>query len=235
MIDVISSWGKKPFQFTMVASVQFVILTIIAMWFYPGGTSENPSSEGYDFFRNFFSTLGLTVANNGETNTISFVLFVIALSLAGLGLVIFFIAEPQFFTSRRSIKILSLIGSIFGILSGLSYIGVALTPANLLPEAHGLFTLNAFRLFLVAVIFYLIAIVVNNRYLNIYAVVYFFFAVLLALYIYLMMQGPSMGTPEGLIIQAAGQKIIAYASIICMFIQGYGATKQIETDMSSPT
>jgi uncharacterized membrane protein YqjE len=45
-------------------------------------------------------------------------LFFIALSVAGLGLVVYFIVEPQFFWHKRSQRILSILGSIFGIISG---------------------------------------------------------------------------------------------------------------------
>jgi hypothetical protein len=37
--------------------------------------------------------------------------------------------------------------------------------------------------------------------------------------------GPHIDTPEGVRIQATGQKIVVYAEIGCMFIQSYGALK----------
>lgn len=228
-MNKIKASGKRPFQFTLIASLQFVLLTLIAMPFYPGGTHTNPTTSGYSFFRNFFSSLGLTVAPNGETNTIAAILFFIALSVAGLGLVVYFIVEPQFFWHKRSQRILSILGSIFGIISGVCFIGVAFTPANLLPAAHGWFVVNAFRSFLVVVVFYAIAVLLNRDYPNIYAGVYVLFAVMLAGYIWLMINGPGIDAPNGEIVQAAGQKIIVYASIICMGIQSYGSMRLSES------
>lgn len=66
---------RFPYQFVIFAAIQFVALTVIAMFIYPGGTGSDPSLESYDFFRNFFSSLGLTVAPDGEPNWVSAILF----------------------------------------------------------------------------------------------------------------------------------------------------------------
>lgn len=224
--------GRFPYQFVIYASIQFVVLTIIAMFIYPGGTGSDPSLDSYDFFRNFFSSLGLTVAPDGEQNWAAAILFFIALSVAGLGLVIYFIAEPQFFRRTRLLGALSILGSLFGVFCGVCFIGVAFTPANLLAEAHGWFVINAFRTFLLAVLFYIPAILLHGSYPKRYAFVYLLFALLLAGYIWLLFNGPGFDSPQGEIVQATGQKIIVYASIIAMLIQGYGSLKLFESGKS---
>ena len=83
-------WGKRPFQFTTLACVQFVVLTTVAMLLYPGGSRADPTSRGYSFFNNFFSELGLTVTSAGTPKRASLILWVIALTVAGLGMVVFF-------------------------------------------------------------------------------------------------------------------------------------------------
>ena len=218
-------WGKGPFQLTMMACAQFVVLTAIAMLIYPGGGRADPTSRGYSFFKNFFSELGLTVTRSGTPNTVSAILFVTALTLAGLGLVLFFVAAPQFFWQRRTLRGLSVLGSVFGVISGLCYVGVAFTPANLYPVAHGRFTLWAFQAFLVVAVFYSAATLLNPVYPKVYALVYVLFAALLAGYVWLMMNGPGIDTARGVMIQATGQKIIVYAAIVCMFIQSYGVVR----------
>ena len=115
-------------------------------------------------------------------------------------------------------RIPSLLGSIVGVLSGLFYIGIAFTPADLYLEWHGNFVLLAFSSFLLVVVLYTIAIFLNKGYPNRYAYVYLVFAVLLAVYLWLLFAGPN-----DIRIQATGQKVIVYAEIICMFIQAYGA------------
>jgi hypothetical protein len=204
---------------------QFVILTIIAMMVYPGGTKFDSDAPGYTFFQNFFSELGFTVTRGEVANPIAAPLFFIALTVAGLGLVLFFIVSPQFFWKTRLLKTLSILGSLSGTVSGLAYVGIAFTPANLLPAPHRDFVLLAFRAFLPAVLFYLVAIFINRDYPNRYAVVYLIFAGLLVAYILLITRGPDIDTAQGVMIQASGQKVIVYAAIITILIQSWGASR----------
>lgn len=228
MIDKIASWGNRPFLFTLYACIQFIVLTFIGMLAFPGGTHSDPTSHGYSFFRNFFSSLGLITAPNGEPNTLSAILFFIAMSFAGFGLTLFFLVTIQFFWEKRSTRFLSLAGSLFGVISGVSFMGVAFTPADVLPRAHTEFVFLAFRTFLVVVVFYTLAIFFKRDYPKRYAAIYVVFAVLLAGYIYLLTQGPGLNTSQGEMIQATGQKVIGYAAIIIMGVQSYGAMKMVK-------
>ncbi len=221
------SWRRNAFSWVAVGCVQFVLLTVVAMWFYPGGTIADPTSQGYSFFANFFSELGLTRTHSGGPNTVSFILFFVALTLAGAGLALFFGVFRSFFAQSRSTRALSAVGSLFGILSGLCFIGVACTPANVRPSLHGQFVMWAFEAFPVAVILYAIAILLHKSYPKRFAVVFLAFAALLVLYLVLLMRGPGFAAPQGVMIQATGQKAIVYASIITIFIQSLGARKQL--------
>ena len=216
-------WGKRPFRFTLFACLQFVVLTAIAMWVYPGGSTPDPSSRRYSFFTNFFSDLGLTVTEGGHPNWLSFVLFAVALTVVGLGLVVYFVSAPQFFWRTGLQRVLSVLGSFFGVAAGISYIGVAFAPANLVPGWHMIFTVSAFELFLVAAVFYAIATLLMPAYPRLLALVYLGFAVLLAGYVMLMMTGPASDTARAVMIQATGQKVIAYAAIVSTSIQSWGA------------
>ena len=207
----------------MAGCFLFLVLTSLAMVFYPGGTRHTPGTKGYLFFENFFSELGLTRTYSGGSNSVSFFLFTAALALAGLALALYFIISPSLFWDSRITRVLSLFGTFFGILSGLSFIGVAFTPANLYLVPHRLFVRLAFTTFFVGVVFYALAILLNRSYPNLYALVNITFGALLGAYIWLLFFGPSTNTPSGLMIQVAGQKIIAYAAIISVFIQAYGS------------
>jgi hypothetical protein len=227
MLRQSSSWQKKAFSWVAVGCVQFVVLTLVAMLFYPGGTVADPSTRGYSFFTNFFSELGLTRTHSGGPNTVSFMLFFVALTLVGTGLALFFIAFRSFFVGSRAGKVLSAIGTLFGVLSGICFAGVAWTPANLQPTLHGQFVMWAFEAFPVAVILYAVAILFHENYPKRFAVVFIAFAALLVLYLVLMMHGPWFSTSEGLMVQATGQKAIVYASIVTILIQSLGARKQL--------
>lgn len=233
LTDIIAVWGKRLFKVTLYFCIQFVVLTLVAMLVFLGGTHRDPSSEGYSFFRNTFSSLGLITAPNGEPNTLSAILFFIAMSCAGLGLTLFFLVVPQLFWEKRSTRAISLAGSLFGVISGISFMGVAFTPADILPLAHIRFVLLAFRTFLVVVVFYTLAILLIPEYPKRYALIYLIFAVQLAGYIYLLTQGPDLSTAQGEIIQVTGQKIVGFTAIIIMGIQSYGAMKQVENMSSS--
>lgn len=212
-----NSWRQYVFLASMVGCIQFVLLTFIAMLFYPGGTHDDPTTTSYSFFSNFFSDLGLTVSPSGETNTVTFFLFILSLTLAGLAITLFFLACPALFKNTPG-RIPSQLGSIVGVFSGLSYTGIAFTPADLYLEWHGNFVLLAFNSFLLVVVLYTIAIFLNKEYPNRYAIIYLVFAVLLAAYLWLLFAGPN-----DIRIQATGQKVIVYAEIICMGTQAYGA------------
>ena len=215
--------GEVPFKLVMLSGVQFLLLTFTAMVVYAGGSRFNTNTNGYSFFHNFFSELGFTMTRSGNSNLLSAGLFWVALTVAGLGLIVFFLVSLQFFWENPWQRGLSLFGTAAGLLSGIGYIGIAFTPANLFPAPHLQFVLLAFRAFLPAVLFYLVVILLNHRYPNRYAGVYLIFAVLLAAYIVLLTRGPSLETAQGVMIQATGQKIIVYAAIIVIFIQSWGA------------
>ena len=209
---------SRLFRLIMAGCAQFVVLTLLAMLFYAGGNMANPDAPGYQFFSNFFSDLGLTIAYNGEANTASFLLFSIALSLAGLSLIVFFILMPGFFKRDAAALTLSRLGSFCGLIAGVCFIGVAFTPANLLLSAHVNFVFGAFGSYFVAVLFYVAAMFKVPVFARAYQIVLLVFAFILGGYIWLLFNGP-----ENLTIQVTGQKIIAYASITTVFIQAYGA------------
>ncbi|MBM4430542.1 MAG: DUF998 domain-containing protein, partial [Chloroflexi bacterium] len=195
---------------------------------YPGGSHTDHSSRGYSFFRNFFSDLGLTVTASGKPNTASAVLFFFALTVAGLGLAAYFLTAPQLFSqpdgkSPRLRRSLSLVVSLFGIVSGLSFAGVAFTPANLFRGVHIWFVLAAFEALPIAAAFYAVAVWLHPDYPRRYFWTYVVFALLLAGYVWLLFNGPARESAEGMVVQATGQKTIVYAAIVCMLIQSYGA------------
>ncbi len=200
------------------------------MFFYPGGTFASSAAKGYSFFRNFFSDLGRTQTHSGASNTVSAILFFVALTLAGLGLVLFFLAMPRFFRQARLPHLLSRLGSAAGLVSGLSFVGVAWAPTNLLGELHRFFVQVAFLAFFFAVLFYIAAILRTGTYPHRYALVFGVFVLLLAAYLVLLFLGPSLQSARDLVIQATGQKIIVYAAIVATFILADGARWLIAAD-----
>jgi hypothetical protein len=203
----------------------FVVLTTLAMLTYAGGSFDNHSVEGYSFTHDFLSNLGMLTALSGKPNWISATLFFISLAAAGACLVMFVILFPRFFQSSHLQKTLSLSGSIFGVLAGISFIGIAFAPADIARPAHVQFVMWAFRLFPLAVLCYVPVMFVDQHYPKVYAWVFTVFCLMLIGYYVLITNGPAFSSPQGLVIQAVGQKIIAYASIVSIFIQSLGANR----------
>ena len=205
----------------------FVLLTSLAMLTYGGGSVDNQAFKGYSFTHSFLSNLGMLIAPSGNPNTISAVLFFISLAAAGVCLVVFFILFPRFFQATNLQKILSLIGSFLGVLAGISFIGIAFAPADVVRPAHVQFVMWAFRLFPLAVLCYVPVMFIDKRYPKVYAWVFAVFCMMLIGYYLLITNGPDFASPEGLVIQAVGQKVIAYASIVSIFIESLGAYRFI--------
>ena len=132
----------------LYAAIQFVVLTTIAMWLYPGGSWARPWAAGYDFSRNFFSDLGATRAWSGAPNHAAMVLFSISLGTLGVAFVGFAGAWGEFAFSRRRARAFGLVAQGCGTLSGLAFLAVAATPVNLALDLHNGLVLSAFGLLL---------------------------------------------------------------------------------------
>ena len=113
-------------------------------------------------------------------------------------------------------------GSVFGWMAAICYIGIALTPWNLVSDAHMIFVKTGMPAFLLAAILYAIAIFRCPDYPKVYMWVFIAFAPILLGYIYLLFWGPSSKTTSGLILQATWQKALVYSEIVTLLIQGYG-------------
>lgn len=212
-------WQKNVFEYVFIGCGLFVVLTIIAMFTYPGGLFTGELTSHYDFFRNFFSDLGRIKVEGGTSNIVSAILFSFALSIVGIGLIFFFIAFRDFFKADRMGNILSSIGTAIGVASGLCFIGIAFAPYDLFFDTHYQLVIWAFRTFFVAVSIYAYVIFRQTDYPPRYGWIFAAFAIFLAAYIGLLEFGPSAETTSGLIIQATGQKIIVYVSILSAMAQ----------------
>jgi len=209
----------------VIGSALFVLLTFIAMFVYTGGSYDHPAAPGYSFTHNFFSDLGRITAHSGKPNWISAVLFFLALSIAGVSLVIFFILFERLFRHGHLQQLLCRVGSALGVLAGICFIGVAFAPADIALSIHGQFVIWAFRLFPLAVLFYTPAMFMDKQYPRRSAWVFTIFCLLLIGYYLLLTNGPSITSPSGLVIQALGQKVIVYASILSIGILSLEAYK----------
>ncbi len=215
-----------PYILSIIGCLQFGVLTSIAMIFYMGGTYIDSSPLGYIFWMNYFSDLGRTVAHSGIPNTISFVLFTIALSLWGITQIPFYISFPTFFKTYPNLRKISISGSILGIISGISFVGIAFTPSDITSSFHDLFVVICFFFVYFSIILYSYVIFKNENYPNFYGIILTISAFILNVYFLILFVTSNSRTPEGLLISVVGQKLMIYTLLVSNIIQGYGALKQ---------
>lgn len=216
-------WKGKLLILCMIGFAVYGIFNVLAMVFYPGGTSDNEEVIGYSLFANFFSDLGMTRTYAGEPNTLSFLLFASSLVLVGIAFILFFLLLSTYFADSPLGRNTSRAGTIAGIVSGLSCIGIALTPWDRFLEPHMVFAYGLSLSFLGTALFYSIAILRNPAYPNAYALVFIVYFVVLLVFTGLMVLGPDPESAAGRRVLATGQKVCIYSGMICMFIQVIGA------------
>jgi hypothetical membrane protein len=209
-----------------VTSIQFLVLTTLAMLLYRGGNHLDPQYRGYSFVHNFFSDLGLTRTYLGESNLVPMILFVVALTGAGLGLLLFFTVFRSLFTRTLLQRILTGAGTAVGWIAGLCFVGVAWFPADRALQWHRDFVIWAFQAFPLAVLCFVLAMLLDPKYPRRYALAFALFLLVLGGYLVLIFSGPAMNTSRGLVAQVVGQKVVVYASVVSVLVQTMGALKQ---------
>ena len=199
----------------------FVILNIIAMYFYSGGNMNNYTQVGYSFMNNFFSDLGMTVSHSGNSNIFSSIFFALSLFSIGITFALLFYSVNNIFYKYQ---ILSTIGTLFGLFGSICYIGVALTPSNLFIDAHIFFAHWIFRSLFISSMIYSFLIFKTEGFENKYAYGFITFALIVLLYIFFSeyyFKDPRLH-PEFLFKHVIAQKMIVIWIIISVYIYSVG-------------
>jgi hypothetical protein len=228
----------------LAAAAQFIVLTVVAMLVYEGGSKFDPSAGGYAFFRNFFSDLGMTEAYGDHANAFAMTLFTYALTCVGVTLAAFGVAvrhlkdAPVKESGRdvapergsagergggpaRGARAAAALAALAAVVSGVSYVGIAFTPHDVAAAAHEQFVNAAFG-FLLVFVLCLGYLEIRAGWLRRLIVTNFVYAGLLAAYVYLLFWGPSTEYERGLVIQVVAQKVIVYSSIVNLGWQALG-------------
>ncbi|NHI94894.1 MAG: DUF998 domain-containing protein [Candidatus Lokiarchaeota archaeon] len=196
--------------FSVVTGILFVTLTVVAMHFYPGG---------YSFVTDDFSVLGRfqTESNSSIPNTlnpISSTLFCFANVSSGIILVLFWITFRNHFQDRS--RYVALSGTITGIISSLSLIGVGVFPMDIFPILHGVTAIIFFVFNAVTFILYAIAIFLHQNYPKVHGYGAIAFIVIAFLYV----SGAFLG------ISPLIQKICVYYFILWTEVQNINVLKK---------
>ncbi|MHA1940662.1 MAG: hypothetical protein ACXAC2_23135 [Candidatus Kariarchaeaceae archaeon] len=214
--------NEKAFQIIIIACLQFLLLTMLAMVFYEGGTRLDPTVADYSFFQNFFSDLGRLEAFSGKSNLVSVFLFVIAILGLSIGSFTFFSIQPSLFVKNTHYYRYFDYSVKAGKLASLLFLGVALAPSDIIPIIHDFFVVSGFTL----IAFVSLSLGILNYkegFMNKwYSLAFFVLVIELILYGSLFLFIPTITNTSHLIIRATTQKIIIYSLIGCFLIQSYG-------------
>lgn len=222
-------WREWSYILVMVIPIQYALFIGTSMLFYAGGSLNDPNSQGYSFWTNFLSDLGRIRGYSGKTNTFSSILFTIAYLLFGILLIPFLITVPHFFDGNQREKRLSKLGSFFGTLSAITLIGIAFTPWDIYTDAHGIFAVIQPLTVLLALVLYSTVMFHNKEYPNRYAFTFIALTGIWIISVAISLSGVNNDTMEGLVIIVTIQKFTTFSTLICLFIQGYGAWKLEKT------
>ena len=221
-----TDWRSRSFLLTMFGALQSFVLIPLAVLFYAGGTESNPFSPGFSVIENFLSDLGMITAYSGQPNLLSSLLFNTTLFLLGAFLILYFLAMPEYFKGHKESKWLSVAGSVTGVFMAATFIGGSLTPADIFRPIHLMFGAMAFVSALPVVIFYTLAIVVNEHYPNWNAIGFSALGAVIVIYLILLLNGGASG--EVAIFFTLGQKVVVFSILACFLVEAFGAMRFVQ-------
>jgi len=200
-LNDLKTWRRKACFLALLGGIGFIVTTLIAMFFYPGG---------YSFFGDYFSDLG-TFYVGGVPNPVSRILFIIACIWAGLSLILFWIALRTLFKQDKKTKITSSIGSILGLISSPFLILLSIFGYDYYTSEHFYTTMFYFLFFALAVLVYTLAILINKEYPHrkVSGIVSTIFSIILIFYVFSFFKIYSFGNFGALV-----QKLIVYGLVL---------------------
>jgi len=176
------------------------------MLVFPGGATYEPDARRYLFLQNFFSDLGATQTQRGQSNLFSMILFIVALLSVGASLIVAAPVWKRVIASRDKKGYFGDTAQLFAVLSGICYSGIAVTPWNLMLDIHMLFVQGAFTL-LLAFVICLTAMQLRNTWPVRYIVSNVVYIAILTGYVFVLFHGPNLLTLHGLMFQVIAQKL----------------------------
>jgi hypothetical protein len=213
--------GATVFARARWAAALAVVLAIVAMLLYPGGTLIDRSTRGYSLLHNFLSDLGMTVAYGGESNAVGAMLFVASLGILVLGLGASLFGLVRVFRESDRTRLLALAAVAVGVLVCAAFMGVALTPENRMMALHIRLTLFAFRAFPFVPLLLGVAAARDARFSRQSVVAWVALTVVLVVYVGILGWGPPLTTDRGLVVQVTAQKVVTVSVMIVLIYQTY--------------
>jgi len=206
-----------------IATALFILLQIVGMIVYPGGTLHDISTQGYSFTNNFFSDMGTYAARNGDPNYLSMIIFAFSLTIVGITFSFYYLVLPNVLGEDRINYILAIIGTVFAIGGSICMIGTGLTPSDIVHGPHVFFANNIFHCFLITAFVYTIVIFRSEILKKRYSIGYGLFFISIFAYVGVLQYGPPATAGESeLVFQVVSQKMIVGVFCFSVLHQTFG-------------
>ena len=206
-----------------IATAIFILLQIVGMIVYPGGTLHDVSTEGYSFTNNFFSDMGTYAARNGDPNYLSMIIFAFSLTIVGITFSFYYLVLPNVLGEDRINYILAIIGTVFAIGGSICMICTGLTPSDIVHGPHVFFANNIFHCFLITAFVYTIVIFRSEILKKRYSIGYGLFFISIFAYVGILQYGPAATAGESeLVFQVVSQKMIVGVFCFSVLHQTFG-------------
>jgi hypothetical protein len=146
----------------------------VSVYYYPGGRHGDSTSEGYSFLYNPISDLGRINAWNGEPNTVSRVISIIAINTLCIGSILYYLVIWIHFQDKKTSKWLSLLGSLAGIVCSICYFILAYAAADTIYPMHKKLLTIFPTFFFFSVVLYIIAFFMKRDFpkINAYSLIF---------------------------------------------------------------
>jgi len=193
------------------------------MIFYPDGLSPTGYNgfDGYSFWNNFISDLGMTHSFGGVPNPISTLFLLIGIITLSVGGSLFYLLAFIVFSNDKknnsTTTRLSAIGSIFGIVACIFLLGISIFPKDTELLLHEITSTIFFLFTFAAVLFYNRIIIINEDISNKYTILGYIFIICGVIYaIVPKLIIPQLDDETQFIFKPASQKIAVFSLLIAM-------------------
>lgn len=163
---------SRIYKITFFSCILFIILTFISILSYPGEISLKISSHGYSFSGNSFCDLVNSVTVDGKTKYFSSFLFILATQIGGIAIILFFHFLPNLFLRCKKQSLLCIIGSLFGVFSGMSLMAMIISPSNM-PYSDNYHYSHLFIITsILTIVIYAFVVYINKIFPKLYTIIF---------------------------------------------------------------
>ena len=201
--------------------ILFVFFLTLSMFFYPDGLSPTGYNgfDGYSFWKNYISDLGMTHTFGGVPNPVSSLFLLIGIITLSIGGSLFYLLAFIAFSNdnendnekdndNRSTTRLSATGSIFGIVACIFLLGISIFPKDTKLELHEIASILFFLFTFAAVLIYNQIILKHADISNKYTILGYIFILCVVIYaIVPKLIFPQLNDETQFIFKPASQKI----------------------------